>query len=81
MFGFTTDGPVLTANIWTHILVTYTAVSGTAQIFIDGKLVKEDVKDPGLHLSTDWEEYAGNMQKHFMVNLVGFVCIFRRFNN
>ena len=54
-----TDSPVLIPNIWTHILVTYTVVTGTAQIFINGELKKEDVKDPGVLLSTDWEKYTG----------------------
>ena len=40
-------------------MVTYTVVTGTAQIFVNGDLIKQDVKDPGVPLSTDWEKYAG----------------------
>jgi hypothetical protein len=59
LFSVTTDSPVLSANVWTHIVVTYTVVTGTAQIFINGDLIKQDVKDAGVPLSTDWEGYAG----------------------
>lgn len=59
VFSATTDVPVLTLNVWTHILVTYTVATGIAQIFVDGKLNKEEVKDAGVLLSTDWEQYAG----------------------
>ena len=59
LFSVVTDSPVLIPNVWTHILVTYTVVTGTAQIFINGELKKEDVKDPGVLLSTDWDKYTG----------------------
>ncbi|CAB4045328.1 Hypothetical predicted protein, partial [Paramuricea clavata] len=58
LFSVVTDSPVLIPNIWTHILVTYTVVTGTAQIFINGELKKEDVKDAGVPLSTDWDQYT-----------------------
>ena len=59
VFSVTTDSPVLTANVWAHIVVTYTVVTGTAQIFINGELNKKVAKDPNQRLSTDWEKYAG----------------------
>ena len=59
VFGVQTDQPVLVAGIWSHVLVTYTAVSGKAQIFIDGQLLKEETTDSGVPLSTDWGKYAG----------------------
>ena len=59
LFSITTDGPVLTAKVWSHVLVTYTVVTGTAQIFINGELKKQAIKDPGIPLSTDWDGYAG----------------------
>ena len=59
VFAVQTDQPVLVAGIWSHVLVTYTAVSGKAQIFIDGQLLKEETTDSGVPLSTDWGKYAG----------------------
>ena len=59
LFSATTDAPVLTSNVWSHILVTYTVATGTAQIFINGELKKEEIKDAGQFLSTDWDKYAG----------------------
>lgn len=59
VFGIETDDPVLVVGKWSHIVVTYTAVSGKAQIFLDGQLLKEETSDPGVPLSTDWGKYAG----------------------
>ena len=67
LFSATTDAPVVLANVWSHILVTYTVATGTAQIFINGELKKEEVKDAGDFLSTDWDKYVG---KGMSLNLV-----------
>ncbi|XP_046845785.1 uncharacterized protein LOC124439570 [Xenia sp. Carnegie-2017] len=80
VFSATTDVPVLTLNVWTHILVTYTVATGTAQIFVDGKLNKEEVKDAGVLLSTDWEQYAGIGSEEGEKAMQGYIDEFYIFN-
>ncbi|XP_028410253.1 uncharacterized protein LOC114532854 [Dendronephthya gigantea] len=80
LFSVATDEPVLTAGAWNHVLVTYTVVTGTAQVFINGALTKEVVKDPGVPLSTDWEKYVGIGSEEGEKDLRGYIDEFYIFN-
>ena len=59
IFSIITDLPVLQTGQWAHIAGTYDGLSGKAQIYINGKLVKQEATDPGRFLSRDWGKFAG----------------------
>lgn len=59
VFSIITDGPVLSNGKWYHLAVMYEGLHGTASIYIDGKLRKQETRDPGVFLSRDWSKYAG----------------------
>ena len=37
----------------------YDGLRGSAKIYIDGTLSKQESADPGVFLSRDWSKYAG----------------------
>jgi hypothetical protein len=61
VFSILTDLPVLSPGKWSQVAVSYDGLRGSSQIYIDGKLNKEEVADPGVFLSRDWSKYAGKI--------------------
>ena len=59
VFSIVTDAPVITNGAWSHVAATYNGLTGDAKIFINGKLAKQEITDPGVFLSMDWTKYAG----------------------
>ncbi|XP_048578921.1 uncharacterized protein LOC5512916 [Nematostella vectensis] len=80
VFSIITDMPVLHPGNWYNVAVTYNGLTGTSQIFVDGKLKKEETADPGVFLSTDWSEYAGIGRPGGDPRLRGYVDEFYVFN-
>ncbi|XP_068742646.1 uncharacterized protein [Montipora capricornis] len=59
VFSIITDGPVLSNGKWYHIAAMYDGLRGSARIYINGRLSKQETADPGVFLSRDWSKYAG----------------------
>ena len=59
VFSIVTDGPVLSNGKWFHVAAMYDGLRGSAKIYIDGELSKQESADPGVFLSRDWSKYAG----------------------
>lgn len=59
VFSIVTDTPVVTREQWSHVAGTYNGLTGDAKIYIDGKIAKQEITDPGVFLSMDWTGYAG----------------------
>lgn len=59
VFSIVTDVPVLSNGKWFHVAAMYDGLRGSAKIYIDGKLSKQESADPGVFLSRDWSKYAG----------------------
>lgn len=58
VFAAETSKVVIEANTWCELAVSYNSTSGSANIYIDALLVKDEVSDP-MVLSTDWGLFAG----------------------
>lgn len=60
--------------------MTYDGLRGLSQIYIDGKLTKEEKADPGVFLSRDWSKYVGIGEEGGQPSLLGYVDEFYIYN-
>ena len=58
VFAAETSQSVIDANKWYELAVTYDGASGSAKIYVNSLLVKEESSDP-MNLSSDWGLFAG----------------------
>ena len=58
IFSIMTPKPAIEAKTWAELAVVFEGKTGTAQIYVDSILVKEEKSDPDT-LSQDWGAYAG----------------------
>ncbi|CAH3193907.1 unnamed protein product, partial [Porites evermanni] len=80
VFSIVTDGPVLSNGKWFHVAAMYDGLRGSAKIYIDGKLSKQESADPGVFLSRDWSKYAGIGEFGGRGRLEGFIDEFYIYN-
>lgn len=59
VFSIITDVPVLSSGKWYHVAAMYDGLRGSARIYINGRLSKQETADPGVFLSRDWSKYTG----------------------
>jgi len=71
VFSIITDTPVLQPGKWAHLAVTYDGLRGISQVYVDGKLNKEETADPGVFLSRDWSKYVGKRYES-----IAIICSF-----
>ncbi|XP_057312398.1 uncharacterized protein LOC130653922 [Hydractinia symbiolongicarpus] len=79
VFAAETSKVVIEANTWYELAVSYNSTSGSANIYIDALLVKDEVSDP-MVLSTDWGLFAGIGNFKGDRELKGYIDEFYVFN-